>query len=380
MSTIDTITRLQLGSNFAQRVIALGVVVAVCYFARPVVITFFASLLFAFLLEPPVSWLMRLRLPRALAALIVCLLALAVLGVALTLFYSRASAFVEELPRYESAIKGVVEGVSERMEKFESTVLRFMPQPRQQTTVTVPPPEPRRSRTKAVPPPPQPVVQEVRVSEDSSLITKYVVPHLGTVTEVILFASFVPFLVYFMLSWKDHMRHGFVNLFDLENRQVVHNTLNGIGKMVRAFLVGNFLLAVLLAAASVLVFSYLGIPFYVVMGTLSGVLSVIPYVGLPLAMIPPVFSALGVFHSISSYLVIMLVVGMLHLFALNVLYPKLVGARVHLNPLAVTVSILMWTWMWGAVGLILAIPITASLKAVFDNVPGLRRYGELLGD
>jgi predicted PurR-regulated permease PerM len=116
------------------------------------------------------------------------------------------------------------------------------------------------------------------------------------------------------------------------------------------------------------------------MGTVSGLLSVIPYVGLPLAMVPPVFSALGAYTSVSYYVIIASIVAGLHLIALNVLYPKLVGSRVHLNPLAVTLAILVWTFMWGPIGLLLAIPITAGLKAVCDNVPSLRKFGELLGD
>jgi predicted PurR-regulated permease PerM len=73
-------------------------------------------------------------------------------------------------------------------------------------------------------------------------------------------------------------------------------------------------------------------------------------------------------------------VGFLHLMALNLLYPKLVGSRVHLNPLAVTVALMFWGSLWGAVGLVFAIPITAGMKAVFDNVPALQAYGKLLGD
>lgn len=380
MAAFDTFSNIQLASNTAQRVIALGVVVAVCYFAQPVVITFFCSVLFAFLLEPPVSWLVRLRFPRALAALIVCLLALASLGVLGGLFYSRGSEFVGELPRYESTIKEVVARISERAQKLESAAWRFVPQERQpppQSTVVV---EARRSRSRTPQPPPPPVVQEVRVKDESGLLGKYVVPQLKVFSEFLLFASFIPFLVYFMLSWKDHVRHGFVNLFELENRQVVHKTVNGIGKMLRAFLVGNFILGGLLAGVSSLFFWYLRIPFPFMMGLISGLLNLIPYVGLPLAMIPPVFSALGVYHSLSSYLMIVVIVAALHLIALNVLYPKLVGSRVHLNPLAVTLSILVWTWMWGGLGLVLAIPMASSLKAVFDNVPSLRSWGELLGD
>jgi predicted PurR-regulated permease PerM len=68
------------------------------------------------------------------------------------------------------------------------------------------------------------------------------------------------------------------------------------------------------------------------------------------------------------------------LTALNLLYPKLVGSRVHLNPLAVTVALMFWGTLWGAIGLVFAIPITAGIKAVCDNVPDLQPVGKLLGD
>jgi predicted PurR-regulated permease PerM len=66
--------------------------------------------------------------------------------------------------------------------------------------------------------------------------------------------------------------------------------------------------------------------------------------------------------------------------ALNLLYPKVVGSRVHLNPLVVTVALMFWATLWGAAGLMLAIPITAGIKAVCDNVESLQPYGKLLGD
>jgi len=68
------------------------------------------------------------------------------------------------------------------------------------------------------------------------------------------------------------------------------------------------------------------------------------------------------------------------LLALNLLYPKLVGSRVHLNPLVVTIALMFWGLLWGGVGLILAVPITAGIKAVCDNVADWQPYGKLLGD
>lgn len=383
VAVIDSISSFRLGSNTSQRVIAWGVVLAVCYFARPVVITFVCALLCAFLLEPPVEWLVQLRFPRALAALIVCLLALTLLVLVGGRFYVRGVALLQELPRYETAIRAIVEKVSQRVQNVESAFTRFVPAERQQKIVQVI--ETRRPRMRAAqpapPPPPQPpAVQEVRLANEEGVLAKYVFPQLGYFSEFLLFASFIPFLVYFMLSWKDHFRHGIVNLFELEDRQVVAKTLNGIGAMARGFLAANFLLGILLALLSSLIFWYLRIPFPFMMGTISGLVSVIPYVGLPLAVVPPVFASLGALNSLSSYLIIVSIVAGLHLFALNVLYPKLVGSRVHLNPLAVTMAILVWTFMWGPMGLLLAVPMTAGIKAVCDNLPSLRDYGRLLGD
>ncbi|MCL6507998.1 MAG: AI-2E family transporter, partial [Bryobacteraceae bacterium] len=90
--------------------------------------------------------------------------------------------------------------------------------------------------------------------------------------------------------------------------------------------------------------------------------------------------ALPVYSTLTPYLLVGSAVAILHLLALNLLYPKIVGARVHLNPLVVTIALMFWSVLWGPMGLILAIPLTAAIKAICDNVSGLQPYGRLLGD
>ena len=104
-----------------------------------------------------------------------------------------------------------------------------------------------------------------------------------------------------------------------------------------------------------------------------------PYLGVVLALIPPVVAGIGVLHGGGMIAIIVTVLGV-HVFALNVLYPKLIGKRLQLNPLAVTVSLLIWGFLWGAPGLILAVPITGAMKIIFDNVESLRPYGAWLGE
>ena len=100
---------------------------------------------------------------------------------------------------------------------------------------------------------------------------------------------------------------------------------------------------------------------------------------MPLAMAPPLFAALAL-NEVPVYVLVVAAVATLHLIAMNLLYPKIVGSRVHLNPLVVTFSLMLWGFLWDAPGLLLAIPLTAAMKAVCDNVKGLRPIGKFLGD
>ena len=113
---------------------------------------------------------------------------------------------------------------------------------------------------------------------------------------------------------------------------------------------------------------------------MSGFLSLVPYVGVAAALMPPFLAIIATGEPTSTLAIASLIVLSLHLFAMNVLYPKLVGARVHLNPLVVTFSLMFWGFLWDAPGLLLAIPLTAGVKAVCDNVATLRPYGRFLGD
>jgi len=144
-------------------------------------------------------------------------------------------------------------------------------------------------------------------------------------------------------------------------------------------MVGNLLIGLFIGAVSTAAFWMLNVPFFYFIGFASGFLSLVPYLGVVLAMAPPIFVSLG--HSGSEQILTIVVVVLgLHLIALNVLYPKFLGNRLQLNPLAVTMALLVWAWLWGAAGLLLAVPITAAMKIIFDHVESLKPYGLWLGE
>jgi len=331
-----------------------------------------------------VRLLMRIHMPRGLASFLVCALWLACLYFAGLGLYTEGMAMADDLPAYGSRINQIVESAAARVDSFEQNVYRTLVPKRFQDLEPAPAPPPenpgvRGKRKPAEPVPVAPSVQEVRVRQEPTAMVSYVYEYLRSFYSVLLMASFIPFLVYFILSWGDHLRSRLLFTLEGEPRYTVAKALDGVGDMVRAYVVGNFLLGVLLSVASGILFASVSLPYWPLVGPLSGFLSLVPYIGMPLALIPPMVAALPKGEP-ALYLFLLVGVGLLHLFALNLLYPKFVGSRVHLNPLAVTIALMLWGMMWGGIGLILAIPITAGIKAICDNVTSLKPYGRLLGD
>jgi predicted PurR-regulated permease PerM len=370
--------------HFATPIVALGTIIAILYFGRLFFITAMTAVTIAFILEPLVTLLMRLRLPRSVASFVVCCFALACLYVIGLGAYSQLTSIYAELPVYGQRIGDIIEQVRENIQGVEKQTYQiFLPakerQQLEEEELRAQQAAARKKSNKKGEPAPLPAPLAPAPAENGSAIGEYVFTHLNSFYQILLMVSFIPFLVYFMLSWRDHINRAFLQLFQGEARLVAARSLQGIAEMVRAFVVGNFLLGILLAFISSMMFWKMGLPYPLLVGPLSGMLSLVPYVGLPLAMVPPLFAALGI-NTVPLYILVIASVALLHLLAVNLLYPKIVGSRVHLNPLVVTMSLMLWGFLWDAPGLLLAIPLTAGLKAVCDNVKGLRPIGKFLGD
>lgn len=364
-------------------VVAMGVIIAALYFGRVIFVTSIVAVIIAFILEPYVTFLIRLRMPRPLASFIVCSVALLLLYVIGMGAYTQVSVLYSDLPSFGQRIGDAVDELRQKIQSAEENAYKLVlpGKQRQQEEERLKAQQAAAAKSrravKTAPLPAPPLPQPAQ--PDRIPIGEYLYAHMSSFYTILLMVSFIPFLVYFMLSWRDHINRSFLQFFHGEDRLVAARSLNGIAEMVRAFVVGNFLLGLLLVVASSLTFWIMRLPYPLLVGPLSGCLSLVPYVGLPLAIVPPLFAALSQ-NTVQLYLLVVLAVAVLHLVAMNVLYPKIVGSRVHLNPLVVTFSLMIWGFLWDAPGLLLAIPITAGLKAVCDNVKGLRPIGKFLGD
>jgi predicted PurR-regulated permease PerM len=348
MTTADIKVR----SNTSQRVIAAGIVIGFCYYASSVVMTLLLSVLLAYFLDPFVEWLERWHVSRALGSLVVMLVALSlVLGLAYLVF-DRADHFVNDWPKYSAVLRQGAAAVERRLEKLEARVSEITPEERGRTAVRLEAQRPVRS---------------------------LLLRGLGSLYSILLTATFVPFLVFFMLAAKRAVWHATLELFPSTHGTRVKQTLDQVSAMLRSYVVGNALVAIILALLSWAFFWMMGLEYPFLSGVVSGLLNLVPYLGALLAWLPPFLIGLSQWRSIGPFFAIAVVLSIFHLIAINVLMPALVGRRVHLNALAVTVALLFWGWLWGAIGLILAIPITATVKAICDNVEELQPVGRWLG-
>lgn len=334
-------------------VLATAAVLTLMYFAKPVLVTLLVSILLAFILAPIVDVCDHLRLPRALGSGIAILVLLGFSYGVMYFSYNRAVSFMDDLPKYTERLREMASKLRQRTERIQKTAENVMPSDQEDKSA-------------------------VKVRQTSNWVEK-ITSGAGTITEVVLLMAFIPFLAYFMLSWQEHVRSSTVMLFKLEHRNTAYVTLGLISAMIRSFIVGNLVIGIFISIVSTTVFAFLGLPYFYFLGVLSGFLSLIPYMGVILALVPPIVAGLGQINSEQVLAIIATVLG-LHLFALNVLYPNFIGKRLQLNPLAVTITLLFWGWLWGAMGLILAVPITAALKIIFDHVEGLRPWGAWLGE
>jgi len=334
------------------KIIAAGIVVAFCYWASSILVTLLVAVLLAYFLDPVVTWMEDWHIPRALGSLIVVLFTLALLLFLAFTLVERVDQFGRDWPKYRAPLKAVADVIEGKMNSLEEHVSEISSQP--DTTQRI-----------------------VEVAE-SHPVRAAILSRLTGLYTVLLAATFVPFLLFFMLAAKRQVWHATMQLFPATERTSVKETLTEVTQVLRSYVVGTALVGIVLVVLSWLFFWWIGLEFPFLTALVSGTCNLIPYLGVILSWIPPVLIGLKQFHTVTPFIGIFTVLTLLHLMAANLLVPALVGWKVRLNALALTVSLLFWGWLWGGMGLILAIPITAVIKVICDHKESWQPVGRWL--
>ena len=333
-------------------ILVAGLLTVFSYYASSLCITVVLAAFLAILFDPVVVKLEKLHLPRSLAAAAVVLVGIGLIGLLGYELYGKAITFAEELPVYTSKIQQTIAPISRKIQKVQQSAGTL--------TDDVHP-------SKKVP--------EVRL-QDSPTWPAYLVRGAGSVWGVLIIAGVVPFLTFFMLCSKDQMAIRMNALFrtKIDTARFITN----VNQMIRGFVAGNLIVGSVMAVATAAMLLGIGMKGAIPLGIASGVLNLVPFLGLIFSLALPLAGALLQFNTPGPYIVIILTILLLHVLSANLLIPKFIATRVSIGPVAATVGILFWGWLWGVMGLLLAVPLTAFVKMVADLHPSLGHLSNML--
>ncbi len=334
------------------RIIAAGIIIAFLYWAASVIVTLLVAVLLAYFLEPLVSRLEDAGLARALGSFLVVLVSITVLLLIGWTVVERIDQFGADWPKYRKPLHEVLSAAEMRLDRIESQAGSIGEDEKGRQVLVVTEPHP---------------------------VRRAILTRVGSLSSALIGVTFVPFLVFFMLAGKRHAWHATMQLFPTTERTQVKETLEEVGLVLHGFLSGTALVGAILVVSSWLFFWAIGLDFPFLAGLVSGISSLVPYFGVLFAFAPPLLIGLRQFHSVAAFVGIFSMITFLHLVAANVLTPALIGRRVHVNALAATISLLFWGWLWGGMGLLLAVPITATIKVICDHVEPWAPVGRWLG-
>jgi predicted PurR-regulated permease PerM len=333
-------------------ILVAGMLTVFGYYASSICITVVIAVFLAILFDPLVIALEKIHLPRSLAAAAIVLAGMGLIGLLGHEFYGRAMTFAENLPVYTLRIQQSIEPFTRKIQKVQQSAGDL--------TNDVP-------INKKIP--------EVRVQE-SPTWPSYLVRGVGSVWGAMVILGVVPFLTFFMLCTKHQMGVRTHALFG--SRINTAQFITNLNQMVRGFVAGNLIVGSVIAVATTAMLMSIGMKGAIPIGIASGLLNLLPFLGLILSLALPLLAAILQFDTPGPYIIIVLTVFLLHIISANLLIPKFIATRVSIGPVAATVGMLFWGWLWGVMGLLLAVPLTAFVKLIADLHPSLTHVSNML--
>ncbi len=331
-------------ANLLLMLVGAFVIVLTLKLAQPVVIPMLLALLLAYVMDPLMMGLKRLGLPLGLAVAITALVFLGLLFGAGTLLLSNLVAFAGKLPEYKNQMLTLLDALAGSLKSLAGESINFD------------------------------LFDEIRKLPIGSMVAG-VAGQIATNSSLALLVFLFAILI---LVEKYFLPRKLVKMFAGRKRSKIPIILKHIDTNLRNFIGVRTLISLLIGTMSGIVLALFKVEFAIVWGFLTFLLNFIPNIGSTVAVIlPSLFSVLQ-FAGTTTPLWIFLCLGFCQFVTGILLEPKFMGSRMNLSLFIVFLSMFFWGWLWGAPGVLLAVPMTASLKIALKNIPFTARYAVML--
>jgi len=337
--------------SLASSLVALTLILGLMYFSQGVLLPLLFSILISISLYPLARLFEKLRLGKAFASILSVIIAIAIIS-AIGWFIVHQSIIIGK------DATAITEKVLSVFDRFQDWI---------ESTFGI-----QRSE----------MVDQLK-DQGNKLLSgagSMVTAAFGSIGNILAGAVLVPLFSFFLLYYRDFFREFFFKSFKNAPKSKVHETLNKIYEVVQSYLVGLITVMGIVAVLNTVGLMAMGIDYAWFFGSLASLLMLLPYIGIAIGSILPALFALAVKDSAWYAVGVIAWFQVVQFLEGNIITPNIVGSKVSINPLMAIIAILLGGMLFGLAGLILALPLTATIKVLFDAIPSMEAFGFLIGE
>ena len=329
--------------------------IALCFVAieaKEILSPLFFALLFSIALLPLVNFFERkLRFPGGAAAGISVILLLASLVALLYFLGSRISNLAHDWPQFQEQIDSTIDNLQQWLHNTMNIGMK------QQMKYV------NKATTQAI-------------SSSSTIISAT----FFSLTSILLFIVFTMIYTFFLLLYRRLILKFLIAVFKEEHSSTVYDIVEQVQYIVRKYILGLLLEMAIVSTVCCVTFLILGIKYALLLGLITGIFNLIPYIGIFTSLLLSTFITFATGASDTKILLVVITYIVVHLTDSNVLLPVIVGSKVRINALITIIGVIAGEMIWGIAGMFLSIPVIAISKIIFDRIETLQPWGLLLGD
>lgn len=348
---INNEIRLPLYAKVILLLIGLIAALALLYIARGIFVPFVLSVIIAIMLNPVVNFLIRLKINRVIAIVITLFLTFLIIAAFGTLILSQAIRFSESLPELIDKFIGIINNtiiwLSGHLEIDPAKFHDWLAETKSKF-----------------------------INTSSSGVGQTIV----SIGSMIILLVLIPVYIFMIIFYQPLLLEFFRKLFGKKNREEVNQVISQIKTLIQNYLIGLLIETLIIAALYSIGLLILGIEYAIILGIIGALLNLIPYIGSWIAASLPMMIAIVTKTSPWFALLVLALYVFIQFIDNNYIVPKIVASKVKINALISIIAVITFGALWGIPGMLIAIPLTAIMKLIFDHIEPLKPWGFLLGD
>jgi AI-2 transport protein TqsA len=337
-------------ARLALTLFAIALIFLFMWMGKSLLVPLFFSFLVAILLHPAARFFEKRRFPRPLAAITTLLMFMILLGGLFYFFSHQVVRLSRDLPSLQARVMDKWEEIQDWIsDKYHITNTQ----------------------------------QVAYMNKSANGILNTAVNSVATtfvgIAETLLLTIFFFIFTFFILQYRRLLMHFVVELFDREHNDKVQEIISRIRSLINSYVLGLLLEMCVVAILIFVSLMIIGIKYALLISIIAAVLNIIPYLGIysSMAIAIIITAATGSTGQIVAVAIVFLVT---HFVDANVILPHVVGGKVKMNPFITILVVLIGHLVWGIPGMFLFIPLTAMLRLVSEEVPGMKPWAILMGE